>query len=180
MTYEEAYYYKILLTCGITDGYDGWLRSYLEREEPLSDIVLELSFCGSDTDRAIACLKDHCLGQPLDDKKVCDMLRGYLLSAYSEKRLSKDEVVKTMYRFALDHCGSVNDHNGVWADMYCMEDYRLLAEEGVITKDSFDTAFHEYLRYGTPVSGEALFVKKEGFGARVKKIFKKQKNFLFH
>jgi len=43
MTREEAYYHKILLMTGFTEGYDAWLDEYLEREDPLSDIVLELS-----------------------------------------------------------------------------------------------------------------------------------------
>lgn len=45
MTREDAYYERILLLCGYWEDYDRWLDSYLETEEPLSDIVLELLDC---------------------------------------------------------------------------------------------------------------------------------------
>ena len=48
MNREDAFYYKNLLMLGFSDGYDEWLNDYLEAENPLSNIVLELSCCGSD------------------------------------------------------------------------------------------------------------------------------------
>lgn len=173
MTYEEAYFFKILLTCGVSDGYDAWLNSYLEREDPISDIVLELSLCGSDTNRAVTCLNDYCLGHSVEEKRVCDMLREYLLDAYLKKRFSQKEIIHLMYRFAVVHSDPVNDHGEPWSDMYYMDDYRLLAEDGVISKERFDTAFYAYLQYGIPVDSEALWGKKEGFAERIKKIFRK-------
>ena len=41
MTREDAYYEKIMLLCGYWDNYDEWLDSYLETEDPISNIVLE-------------------------------------------------------------------------------------------------------------------------------------------
>ncbi len=48
MTREDAYYERILLLCGYWEDYDRWLNSYLETEEPLSNIVLELLDCCGD------------------------------------------------------------------------------------------------------------------------------------
>lgn len=60
MTREDAYYYKILLSNGFDDGYYEWLDGFLEKEDPLSDIVLELSLCGSNVDETIRLLHNYC------------------------------------------------------------------------------------------------------------------------
>lgn len=60
MTREDAYYYKILLSMGFDDGYYEWLDGFLTEEDPLSDIVLELSLCGSDVDEIIRLLHNYC------------------------------------------------------------------------------------------------------------------------
>ena len=48
MNREDAFCHKIMLMAGLDGGYDEWLNTYLEKEDPLSDIVLELACCGSD------------------------------------------------------------------------------------------------------------------------------------
>ena len=44
---EDAFYYMYLLLLGFSDGYDEWLESYLKTDEPMSDLVIDLYFCGS-------------------------------------------------------------------------------------------------------------------------------------
>lgn len=43
MNLEEAYSCKLLLQAGINKWYESWLDAYLEKENPLSDIILELN-----------------------------------------------------------------------------------------------------------------------------------------
>ena len=52
MNREEAFYYEILLTLGYSSEYDEWLNTYLKTEDPLSDIVLDLAWCGADKEKA--------------------------------------------------------------------------------------------------------------------------------
>ena len=85
MNREEAYYHKLLLTNGIDDGFDSWLDSYLKTEDPLSDIALNLSTCGSNTNQIISYLHNYCLEQSFDEKAVCDKLRSFLKEAYAKE-----------------------------------------------------------------------------------------------
>ena len=49
MTYEYAVYYKLLLLCGYKDDLQQYINDALVAQDPLSDIVLELSTAGSDS-----------------------------------------------------------------------------------------------------------------------------------
>ena len=53
MNREEAFYYEILLTLDYSPEYDEWLNTYLKTEDPLSDIVLDLAWCGADKEKRV-------------------------------------------------------------------------------------------------------------------------------
>ena len=48
MTYEYAVFYKLLLLCGYKDELQQYIDDALVDQDPLSNIVLELSTVGSD------------------------------------------------------------------------------------------------------------------------------------
>ena len=159
MNSNEAYYYKILLTNGISEGYDQWFNSYLETEEPLSDIVLNL--CGADKNQTIAYLHKYSAEHHFDQKVVCSLLREYLKNEYNAKKLSMEEVCCLMYRFAITH-GDPNDYEfdfEVWNDMFYIDDYYYLAKNGVISMEKFDQAFRSYLDYGISIDFDVLWNK---------------------
>lgn len=147
MNYNEAYYFKILLTNGISEGYDQWLNSYLETEQPLSDIVLNL--CGADANQTITYLHNYSVNK-FDQETVCGLLREYLKREYDAKKLSMEEVCALMYRFSITH-GDPCDYDfdeDVWGDMFYIDEYYSLAKEGVISMEKFEKAFNSYLNHG--------------------------------
>ena len=91
MKREDAFYHKLLLASGLDDGYDEWLNHYLESENPLSNIALELACCGSDINRTISVLHNFCAEQPFDEAAVCHRIRLFYKNAYYSNRMSKEE-----------------------------------------------------------------------------------------
>lgn len=70
MTTDRAVYYKYMLTLGLTDGFDAWLDEQLEREDPLSDIVLALASSGGDRKEQIRILEDFALSAPSERIRI--------------------------------------------------------------------------------------------------------------
>lgn len=157
MNYSDAYYHLLLMQAGLDDNYDAWLNTYLEIEDPLSDIVLELSLCASDLNKTISCLKAYCSGKPVDEKAVAERLRLFLKEAFNTGRMSKDEVVSAMYRLVVNHSAPYEFDTDIWGDMYYLEDYYGLAKDGIIPWDNFDKLFLAYLYEGTPLDSEKLW-----------------------
>ena len=157
MKREDAFYHKIMLMTGLDDGYDEWLNYYLESENPLSNIVLELACCGSDINKTISVLHNFCMEQPFDEVVVCDKLRAYLNDAYYTNRMSKEEILSTMYRFALNVGDTGDFYIHLWESMYYLYDYYSLAKNGIISWDNFDFAFFSYLDNGIPVDSNRIW-----------------------
>lgn len=175
MKREDAFYFKNMLMLGLFDGYDEWLNSHLESENPLSDITLELSCCGSNVNKIISVLQNYCLQQPIDEAVVCDKLRLFFKEAFYSNKMSKDEVVSKMYRLAQNAGGPDSFDMKLWGSMYYLSDYYSLSKDGILTWESFDSAFFSYLNDGTPINPETIwkYHKKPSFIDRVKHIFKR-------
>lgn len=177
---EDAYYYKNLLMLGFSDGYNEWLNSYLESENPLSNIVLELACCGSNVKDTISLLHNYCAEQQFDEAVVSDRLRVFFKEAYYSNRLSKEEIISTMYRLALNIGDPGYFDTNLWGNMYYLNYYRSLAQDGIISWDRFDLAFFSYLDHGTPNVSDLIWnegakksEKKLSLFDRIKGIFKR-------
>jgi len=153
---EDAYCFKIRLMCGLREGYYEWLEGYLNSEAPLSEIVLNLSLCGSDINKAISCLHSFCMEQGFDESIVCEKLRLFLRDSYHTGCLSKDDAVAYMYRFANAHGVPGDFESAAWDSMYYMDDYYSLAKTGIIPWERFDCAFFSFLNDGTPIDTNRL------------------------
>ncbi|MBE6871523.1 MAG: hypothetical protein E7491_06165 [Ruminococcaceae bacterium] len=175
MRLEDAYYFKILLLNGISDGYSEWLSTLLDQQDPLSDILLELSFCISDINKTISLLNNYCSGQPFDEKEVCDMLRKFLKNTYKENRFTKEEIISLMHRFVSAHAAPCDFDYATWGDMFYIDDYYSLAKDGTMSMEKFDRAFFEYLEHGTTIDSNSLwaFKTEQTLLQKIKKLFKR-------
>ncbi|MBQ8147045.1 MAG: hypothetical protein IJ039_09695 [Clostridia bacterium] len=162
MKIEKAYYFLILLTVGIKDDYEKWLTERLEKENPLSDIVLELAFCTSDISKAISVLHNYIIDstEALDQTVVCDMLRLFLKEKYQSGKMNKKEITSLMYRFACIHENYESFGGSIWNSLYFFDDYYSLAESGNVFWESFDNDLLSYLNDGTPIDLRFPFVPK--------------------
>ena len=174
---EDVFYHKLMLMTGLDAGYDEWLNFYLESENPLSNIVLELACCGSDINKTISVLHSFCMEQPFDEAVVCNRVRVFFKDAYYTNRMSKEEISSTMYRLVLN-VGDPGDFDmHLWGSMFYLDDYCSLAKEGIIPWENFDFAFLSYLDNGTPVDSSCIWnynqKKKVSFIDRIKRILKR-------
>ena len=175
MNREEAYYHKLLLMNGIDDAFDSWLDSYLKTEDPLSDIVLNLSTCGSNTNQIISYLHNYCLEKPFDEKVVCDKLRSFLKEAYDKELYTLEELCALMYKLALAHGDPGDFEMAIWGDMFYLDYYFSLANDGLIDKEKIEQAALLYLNEGTPINYDNMwnFVKKPSILEKIKSWFNK-------
>ena len=152
MTREDAYYERIKLLCGDWASYDKWLNSYLETENPLSDIILTLIDCGDDMKEVEYRLHLYCLEYPFDEESVYTRLRVELYDRYEKNEMTTDEVMSALYHFSrvIPFCTFSNCCAGL-SDYYC------LVEEGVVDTKKFDTILKEWLKNGDLINTEKMW-----------------------
>ncbi len=168
MTREDAYCERIMLLSGFWDGYDEWLNGYLEREAPLSDIVLNLVDCGSDMKEVEHRLNLYCLEKPFDEESVHERLHIYLCESLNSGRMDKERVLATMGSFA-----RILPFNSDFArNCFILYDYYDLVTEKIIDADRFDKAFRAFLEKGKRVDADELWQQNERSSSKIFKIFK--------
>lgn len=142
MNYDEAFYHQLMLEAGITDKYTATLDHLLEIEDPLSDIVLELSSSGSDINKAISCLRNYTLDKTIDYNAVFDMVLEHLRRKYFDRELTIEELTDAMSIIAVNS-GKWQDEP--WYTMYLIDDLYNQAESDSIDKGTFESSIHSFL-----------------------------------
>ncbi|MBR6608693.1 MAG: hypothetical protein IKK99_00580, partial [Oscillospiraceae bacterium] len=59
MTYEYAIYFKILYESGYTDELIQYVNKALDEQDPLSDIIVDLSFAGNNETKILEILNEY-------------------------------------------------------------------------------------------------------------------------
>ena len=155
MTREDAYFQRILLLSGFWEGYDEWLGSYLESEEPLSDIVLELVDCHGDMKEVEYRLNLYCLEKPFDEVGVYERLRLYLWENYKSGKMEKDALLATMGKFSF----ILPDGGAFVRNCRVLYDYYDLVEEQMISEERFEAVMLAFLERNERVDTDKFWKK---------------------
>lgn len=146
MTYEYAVFFKLLLLCGYKDDMEQYLDTALEEQDPLSDIVLELSLAGSDDKKKLALLNEYLLqvkDSDIDyDQSVFKLVMSFLKRRYVEDAMSMKGITDLMYQIALH---TERYFYEPWNTMYMMGDLFSEAEAGYIDKDDYRHKFDAFI-----------------------------------
>ncbi len=148
MTVEEAIYYKYLLLCGYPGELDGYVDEALEREEPLSPIVLDLSTCSSDHNDTLCVLNSFIIPTPeerIDHNKVFSLVLTFLRRLYREEKMPMDKLTDLMYRISV-----LTDKacENPWFTMNILGDMYYEAQIGFVSMDSYGETFNRFMNEG--------------------------------
>ena len=146
ISYEYAVYYKLLLLCGYTEELRDYIDTALVEQNPISDVVLELSTAGSDDKRLLTVLNEYLSNvQDSDidyDSEVFELVMSFFRKKYVEEAASMAEVAALMYQMAV-HTGRYLEEP--WYTMYFMGDMLEEADNGYIDKKDYQRRFHAFV-----------------------------------
>lgn len=152
MTRENAFYQRIKLLCGDWESYNEWLDTYLEIEDPLSDILIKLIDCRNDIKETLHQLNLYCLEKPFDEESVYNRLREELYNKYEQNQITKDGAVSALHRI------SQNIPFGSDFQNYCnvLSDYYDLAINEIVNMKNFDDNFKKWLKNGGKIDWDTM------------------------
>ena len=152
MTREDAYYQRIMLLCGWSDNYDEWLDSYLETENPISNIVLELLDCRENIKEVVHRLNLYCLEASFDEKSVYIRLRLHLRDGHRNGNLTENDVMSALFKLSqkIPFCDFQNE-------CACLSDYYDLAENGILDMNIVREELNRWLDQGGRVNTEFMW-----------------------
>ena len=151
MTPERAAYHRLMLLAGKTEEFERELDFALETEDPITAPVLDLAFCMSDLNQTISVLYNYTLDYSVDEQQVYDMIMTELRRQYVGKQMNAGEVCEVLSKIQ-----RICDFDEPWLNLYTyLYEYELL-DEGMISREVFETGFESVFLHGERIDVWAL------------------------
>ncbi len=142
MTVEMAAFYRRMLSVGLSNTYQRDIGLALEKEDPLSELLLDLAFCLSDVNKTISILDNYIGGCALDEYRIYPMIVAEMQALYNNNRLNLEQIAEALFGI-LEDAGLC--YEGPWEKvMYLSYEYDEV-KDGCLYMDDFLDSFTEYL-----------------------------------
>ena len=166
MTFEYAAYLKILLLCGYTAAVKEYIDKALIEQDPLSDIILELSAVSGNDKVMLSVINEYL--RKVDDtdidynKTVFNLVLSFLQTKYIEESMPMAEITALMRKIAFY---TEHHFDEPWQTMYFMGDILDEVESGYLDKKDFERKFDAFINDGicfciSTVQTEESFCKR--------------------
>ncbi len=134
MTSERVLFHLMLLEAGESRLFHSELNAAIETEDPLSELTLALSLCGSD-EESLHVLREYLLDHAADLTQVERMLRQELRSQLEQGAISPETCLQMMHTLA---CDTTDGRElTLFTDVVAVEEYRDLAAEGILCEEAY-------------------------------------------
>ncbi len=171
MTYEYAVYFRILLLCGYTDELNEYIDKALIEQDPISDIVMDLSLSSNDNKKMFSVLNEYILDVKDTDIDyngcVFDLVRSFLKKLYNEHTLPMEDLTRLMCQIAINSERTLDDP---WCILYNMDILYSEAQLGYYDKDDFQNKFDAFINNGIWFDPDTIQPKPSLFQRLMKKI----------
>ena len=138
MTVEMAAFYRRMLSVGLSDTYQRDIGLALEKEDPLSELLLDLAFCLSDTSKTISNLDDHIGDRALDEYRIYPMILAEMRELYSNGHLKLEQIAEALFGI-LEGAGLW--YEGPWEELMYLSYGSDAAKAGFLCMDAFLASF---------------------------------------
>lgn len=145
LSYEEAYFYKLLLQTGFEKDVNEFIDSILDNNDILEGINLDLVSNQGDINSLISYLHNYIGDNSVDNKTICDRLRVFIKNKVDKEELSIEEAADALYGFV---CVSEKYHDKFWHDFYLIGEDCDFYYGKDIEKTNFLNRFYHYLETG--------------------------------
>ena len=142
---ETVAYYHAMLLVGIRDKLDEAFDHALEKEDPLSDLMLSLSTCISDDEAVLSVLQEYILDHTIDDQVVYHMIRGDFRQRRLSGQMTRAEVTEYLYGIVRSLDKFFADP---WYDLTIPNYVFELWRDGFLAEEVFDQYFDAWLLRG--------------------------------
>jgi len=161
LTYEDAYYYKLLLQLGFTKEVDNWILSIANNNKELEGIYLDL-VCANNLkensiNEVISCLHNYIGDNKINDKELCDKLRLFIKTKLDNNEIDESTSADYLSGFAI---ASEKIHDKYWSDLYYISVYGDYKAEGFIDETKYNKIVRDFLETGKLLDSDEFWSKR--------------------
>lgn len=141
ITVEMAAFYRRMLSVGLSDIYQRDIGLALEKEDPPSELLLELAFCLSDANKTISILDNYIGDCVLNEYKIYPMILEEIRELYNSKRFKLEQIAEMLLGILE---GANLWHEGPWEKLIHLSYAYDEVKGGGLYMEDFLDSFAEY------------------------------------
>lgn len=145
LSYEEAYFYKLILQCGFYEEVNKWIDSIAVVNDSLEGIYLDLVCNQNNMNELISCLRSYIGNNKIDDKGLCDRLRLFIKEKIDKGEISYEEAANSLCGFAIK---SEKWEEEPWKDFYMISVYGDYMDGGFLDVKDYHKIVIEFVNTG--------------------------------
>ena len=145
LSYEDAYFYKLILQCGFYEEVNEWIDSIAVVNDSLEGIYLDLVCNQNNMNELISCLRSYIGNNKIDDKGLCDRLRLFIKEKIDKGEISYEEAANSLCGFAIK---SEKSEEEPWKDFYMISVYGDYMDGGFLDVKDYHKIVIEFVNTG--------------------------------
>ena len=145
LSYEDAYFYKLILQCGFYEEVNEWIDSIAVVNDSLEGIYLDLVCNQNNMNELISCLHSYIGDNKIDDKGLCDRLRLFVKEKIDKGEISYEEAANSLCGFAIK---SEKWEEEPWKDFYMISVYGDYMDGGFFDVKDYHKIVIEFVNTG--------------------------------
>ena len=145
LSYEDAYFYKLILQCGFCEEVNEWIDSIAVVNDSLEGIYLDLVCNQNNMNELISCLRSYIGNNKIDDKGLCDRLRLFVKEKIDKGEISYEEAANSLCGFAIK---SEKWEEEPWKDFYMISVYGDYMDRGFFDVKDYHKIVIEFVNTG--------------------------------
>ena len=149
ISYEDAYYYKILLQSSYIDEVDKWIEDVINSNETLDGIYLDLvcayNLKKNSLNELISCLHNYIGDNIINDEYVSNKLRLFVKCKFDSNEIDEIAVTEVLCNMCLS---SEKLYDKYWNDFYNIIIYKDFLDEGLLEENDFKRIVKDFLDTG--------------------------------
>ena len=145
LSYEDAYYYKLILQNGFYNEINDWIDYIATNNDELEGIYLDLVCNQNNLNELISCIHSYIGNIKIDDKALCDRLRLFIKERLDKGEMSHEEAASSLCGFAIK---SEKWEDEPWKDFYMISVYGDYMDGGFLDVEDYHKIVIEFVNTG--------------------------------
>ena len=145
LSYEDAYYYKLLMQAGFEKEVNEWINIIASTNETLEDIYLDLVCSLGNINDIISCLHNYINDHSINDEEVCNRLRLFIKDKLDKNELLIEEASNAIFSFVMSS-GKWNEK--YWSDLYSLNIYYEYYTSDFLSQEEYYVILKDFIETG--------------------------------
>lgn len=158
LSYEDAYFYKLLLQAGFSTYVNSWIEKNIYTNDSLEGIDLELAINYGDVNKVISCLNSYIGEEKINDKNIYEKILNFISERYKNGEITIEGVVESLYSFV---CITEKFYDDYWYEFYEIGEHYKLIFDGLIDSNVFYLKLEEYLEKRVKINFSNIIKKNK-------------------